>query len=74
MTTVDRLYEEAMQLPGDQRELLAYRLLDCLEKDPGYDEYWEQELRRRDAEVESGEVELLEWDEVRAMLHGPTPT
>ncbi|MBI2766324.1 MAG: hypothetical protein HYX53_10505 [Chloroflexi bacterium] len=43
MTAVDRLYEEAMQLSEQERELLAYRLFECLEKDPGYDEYWEEE-------------------------------
>jgi putative addiction module component (TIGR02574 family) len=59
MTTADRLFEEAMQLPPVERERLAARLWDSVECDlPGHPiedwDYWGPELERRNAAMESG--------------------
>ena len=36
---------------------------------------WSEEIKRRVAEIDSGAVELVSWDEVRAELFGPaSPT
>jgi putative addiction module component (TIGR02574 family) len=34
------------------------------------DAAWSEEIRRRLAEIDSGAVELVSWDEVRAELFG----
>ncbi len=68
MTTAERLLQEAMQLTSDERELLAVELFASLEKEPGYDEAWEAEIRRRIGDVDSGKSQLAEWDDVKARL------
>ena len=68
MTTAERLLKEAMQLSSDEREQLARELLASIEKEPGYNEAWEAEIKRRIEDLESGKSDLVEWDEVKGML------
>jgi len=57
--------------PQDRGEFAA-RLLEGLE--PAADEdiaaSWVSEVRRRAAEIDSGEVTLLSWEEVRQSIRG----
>ena len=59
MTTAERLLQEAIQLPSDERELLAVQLMASIEKEPGYDEAWEAEIERRLKEIDDGTVEMI---------------
>lgn len=42
--------------------------LDEQQVDPDHAEAWIPELKRRLAEVDSGSVELMDWDQVRARI------
>jgi putative addiction module component (TIGR02574 family) len=65
--TTDQLYQAAMALPEDERAELAGRLLDSLAPDTPSQLHpaWREELRRRLAQVDSGEVNPVPWSEVK---------
>jgi hypothetical protein len=51
---------------------LAHLLIDAEdEKEPGYDEYWEAEIRRQNAEIDAGTADLVPLEDVRAEMFGP---
>lgn len=62
--TFEQLEKELLKLPAADRARLARRLLSSLEGEPGLDEEWKAEARRRDEELESGAVEALPLEEV----------
>jgi hypothetical protein len=73
MVALDALFEQALQLPDDQRGTLAVQLLRTLEPDDEEevtgDEWqaaWSVEIDRRVREVDDGTAELLDGDEVLA--------
>lgn len=68
-----RLETEALDLPVRERARLAQRLIASLDEDVEEDQEeveraWEEELRRRVAEVESGTAELIPAEEVFAEI------
>ena len=65
---VEQLLREAERLSNDEREDLALKLLDGLERDPGYDEAWAKELQRRIDQIDSGDVEWIPGEQVLAMI------
>jgi putative addiction module component (TIGR02574 family) len=65
----DQIQDAALALDPDERELLGTALLCSLEKEPGYDEAWAEEIRRRIEEIDSGTVELVPWEQVRELLN-----
>ena len=73
--TFDTLALEALGLPADQRIALAHRLLSSVdaEPDPGAEAAWEQEIARRIAELDAGEVESIPAAEVFARLRRIAP-
>ena len=68
---VEELYEQASQLPAQDRAELAGRLLESIEDPPdeGVEEAWAAEIERRMVEYRAGRVETIPWSEVRAHLH-----
>ena len=65
------LYEQAAELPANDRAELAGLLLESLEDHPAADheEAWAREIERRMADYRAGRVKTLSWQEVRAQLH-----
>jgi putative addiction module component (TIGR02574 family) len=65
------LFEEAMRLNPQERATLMRLLIDTLDakSDEGAEEAWRIEIERRIAELDSGEVEAVPWDELRARLY-----
>ena len=65
------LFQEASQLPENDRAELAGRLLDSIigEPDRNVELAWAEEVERRVREIDSGEVATIPWEEVRARLH-----
>lgn len=63
-----KLLEEALTLPPDERADLAAILLGSLHdpQDEAADEAWDAELKKRIDEVESGAVKTIPWSEARA--------
>jgi putative addiction module component (TIGR02574 family) len=65
------LFEEAMRLAPEERAALIRLLIDTLdaESEEGAEEAWRVEIERRIAELDSGEVEAVPWEELRARLY-----
>ncbi len=63
----DQLYQAAMVLSEEERADLAARLLDSLTRDSPSQLHpaWWEEIRRRLARVDSGEVAPIPWAEVK---------
>lgn len=68
--TTERLLEDVLALPDDQRAELAVRLLESLDRetDPDAEEAWAVEVERRCAAVDAGETSLSEWHDVRRRI------
>jgi putative addiction module component (TIGR02574 family) len=68
---VEQLYEEASQLPVEDRAELAGMLLESIEEAPddGVEEAWAAEIQRRMNEYRAGRIKTIPWSEVRAHLH-----
>ncbi len=67
--TLNALYQAALALSEEDRAELADRLLDSLSPDVPSQLHpaWRAELRRRTAQVDSGEVKPVPWHEVRRL-------
>ena len=62
-TNFEALSFEAMALPPDQRFELAQRLWESVEGQLDEDEEFFAEIARREAEVESGDVKPIPFDQ-----------
>ena len=67
---VTALFRDASELPERDRATLAGLLIESLEADPDPDveAAWSDEIKRRVADIESGNVETIPWEEVRRRL------
>jgi len=67
---VSDLLKKALALPPEARASLAGSLLDSLDAtvDPGVEEAWNQEIARRIAEVDSGKVKPIPWEDARKQI------
>ena len=65
------LFEEAMRLDPQERATLMRLLIDTLdvESEEGVEDAWRVEIERRMAELDSGAVETVPWEELRARLY-----
>jgi putative addiction module component (TIGR02574 family) len=67
MESAEKLLEQAMLLPADEREELAARLLDSLEPPPGISIEDREELEARAAEARRGAPGVA-WDDLKRTL------
>jgi len=69
-THVTELFERASILSEQERATLAGLLIESLESevDPDVEEAWRVEIERRLAELDSGTVETVPWEVVKAKL------
>jgi putative addiction module component (TIGR02574 family) len=80
MHTADEIVTAAMSLPPEDRERVANRLWASLEGATELGTEWDDELKRRFAEMSSGEVEVIPGeeftreldDQLRAELQPPS--
>ncbi len=65
------LFEEAMGLDPEERATLMRLLIESLdaESEEGVEDAWRVEIERRMAELDSGAVETVSWEELRARLY-----
>jgi len=65
------LFEEAMRLDPAERATLMRLLIDTLdaESEEDAEDAWRAEVERRIAELDSGAVEAVPWEELRARLY-----
>jgi len=66
------LFDEAMRLDAGERATLLRLLIEALdaETEEGVEDTWRVEIERRMAELDSGSVETIPWEEVRDRLYG----
>jgi putative addiction module component (TIGR02574 family) len=64
---VSRLLERALSLSVEEQEALADSLISNLggKVDEGVQAAWEAEIGKRIAELDSGKVKTIPWEEVR---------
>ena len=69
-STLTELKEKASRLSESERAELALSLIESLDgpPDPGAEEAWRVEIKRRVGQIERGEVTLIPGDEVFARL------
>ncbi len=69
-TSTTDLFKQALDLDERDRATLAGLLIESLEEEPDEDleAAWRAEIERRVAELESGEVKAVPWEEVKARL------
>jgi len=67
-----KLFEEAMRLDPEERALLTGLLIESLEpeSEEGVEQAWMAEVERRMTELDSGTVQPIAWEELRARLYG----
>ena len=61
--TIEQLVSEALRLPPMERELLAESLIQSLEPDLEWERTWASEARRRQDEIDSGQVTPIPAEE-----------
>lgn len=65
-TATDKIINEVLELPADARISLVDRILASLNLPirPDIDHLWAEEVERRVAEIDRGEIELIPGEEV----------
>ncbi|MBI3014454.1 MAG: addiction module protein [Candidatus Tectomicrobia bacterium] len=71
-TSAEDLYQKALGLSEEERAALAARLIESLdtEAEEGVEAAWLAEVERRMEELDSGKVQSIPWEDVRARLFG----
>ena len=67
----EQLLQAALQLPCDDRHELIAALIASTEPDDSvpFDDIWRSVIQRRFAEIDSGAVATVPWEDVRARVH-----
>jgi putative addiction module component (TIGR02574 family) len=65
-TRLPDITSAALNLPPDQRAQLAQQLLASLDRDPEIEAAWDEEIRRRVAELEAGTAKTIPAEQVFA--------
>jgi putative addiction module component (TIGR02574 family) len=69
--SAQELFEEAMRLNPEERATLMRLLIENLdgESEEGVEDAWRLEVERRMAELDSGSVQTVPWEELKARLY-----
>jgi putative addiction module component (TIGR02574 family) len=68
---VSELLKRALALPPESRAALAGSLLESLDEqlaEEGIEAAWDEEIKRRIDEIDSGKVQMIPYEEVRRRL------
>ena len=68
---VSELLKKALALPPEARAALAGSLLESLDNEPaeeGVEAAWNEEIKRRIEEIDSGKAQMIPYEEVRRRL------
>jgi putative addiction module component (TIGR02574 family) len=68
--TAKKILDDIVQLPIDEQLELAEKVLSNLDQEPSkeVDAAWRAEVRRRIAQIKSGGVTCIPWEEAREQL------
>jgi putative addiction module component (TIGR02574 family) len=64
MLTADQIESEALNLPRPERGRIAQALVASLAMDPEVERAWEEEIRRRIRDIDSGATEMIPGEQV----------
>jgi len=66
--SAEALLDSALKLPSEDRARIAAELIASLDGTPeaGVEEAWDAEVDRRIEQADRGEVQLVDWDAVKA--------
>jgi len=66
--SAEALLDSALKLPSEDRARIAAELIASLDGIPeaGVEEAWDAEVDRRIEQVDRGEVQLVDWNSVKA--------
>lgn len=67
----DRVFQDALQLPQQDRAVLAGRLIESLEDEADDGDVapaWAEEIARRLREIDDGKVTPVAWEEARRQI------
>jgi putative addiction module component (TIGR02574 family) len=69
---VKQIIESTKYLSAKERAMVARCLISSLEtkQDEGVDQAWSELAQKRFAELVSGEVEAVSWDEIKKKVQG----
>ena len=67
-SSAEALLDSALKLPSEDRARIAAELIASLDGIPeaGVEEAWDAEVDRRIEQVDRGEVQLVDWNAVKA--------
>ncbi|SMM99689.1 hypothetical protein SPONL_840 [uncultured Candidatus Thioglobus sp.] len=70
MTTFEQVMENVNELSTNERALMAHHLISSLDEkqDDNAQKVWMEVVDRRSAEMKSGKVQGLSWDEVEEIV------
>jgi putative addiction module component (TIGR02574 family) len=66
----DNLLAEVLRLSEEERGEIAARLIESLDPDAdeGAEAAWGEEIRRRQEEIRTGQVQTVPWPEARRLI------
>ncbi len=69
--SVESIIDQALQQPEKERARIAERLISSLDHaaDATVEMAWQEEVGRRLKEIDSGAVQCIPWEDVRARLY-----
>jgi putative addiction module component (TIGR02574 family) len=69
-TLTAEVYKQALDLDERDRATLAGLLIESLEEEPDNDleAAWKAEVQRRIEKIDSGDVEMIPWEDVKARV------
>jgi putative addiction module component (TIGR02574 family) len=68
VTRAEAVLTLALDLPDADRAEIAAVLLESLEPQPEVEPAWREEVARRIAAIDAGEVDMVPWERVRESL------
>ena len=66
--TLDQLEQEVLKLSAEERARLAERIISSLDNEAEIERVWLAEVRRRDAELDAGEVAAIPMEDALASV------
>ncbi|WP_254511971.1 addiction module protein [Anatilimnocola floriformis] len=64
----EKLLEEVLRLPLEERELFASHLLESLDDEFADEAAWSAEIKRRVDDITAGKTQTTPWSEVRQRM------
>ena len=67
--SVESIINQALQQPERERARIAERLISSLDHTVDVELAWQEEVGRRLKEIDSGVIQCIPWEDIRARLY-----